>query len=274
MRIGKRITFFIVIILGFFAIVSTTFAAPAYTFESNWSVTVNFAGNTPHAKLLVEVWKYDANTLALLNTYSEAHTLNCTVPAGVQIFDEEAHFDGSAGIECALPSIQEIVYDLTKGDYKLPDECTCKTGAVVWSDAKLRPNMSGTDWDNPIATMADIQFSSPITSNLLLRSNLEMTVDGITAVSTPFAAPKTNSLLEGSFDEINPYGVPFYFYIIDLIADGNNLNTSPADHNAPLLISNVQPTLTIGYDPATMEGFHGSMSELFVDPGCFGNGGY
>jgi hypothetical protein len=274
MRIGKRIPFIIVIILGFFAVVSSAFAAPVVTFESNWAVTVDFAGNTPNAELLVEVWKYDANTLVLLDTYSETHTLNCNVPAGVKIFGDKAYFDGSAGIECALPSIQEIVYDLTKGEYKLPDECTCKTGAVVWADAQLRPNMSGKDWDNPIATMADIHFSSPIAANLHLRSNLEMTVDAVTAVSTPYNAPKTNSLLEGSFDEINPYGVPFYFYIIDLIADGNNLDTAPADHNAPLLISNVQPTLTIGYDSAAMEGFHGSMSELFVDPGCFGNGGY
>ena len=274
MRIGKRIPLFIVIILGFFVVVSKTFAAPAYTFESNWAVTVDFVGNTPNAELLVEVWKYDANTLGLLDTYSETQTLTCTVPDGIKIFNEEAHFDGSAGIRCDLPSIQKIVYDLTKGDYKLPNECTCKTGAVVWADARLRPNLGAKDWANPIATMADIQFSSPIPASTLLRAQLEMTVDGLTAVSKPFAASKTNSLFEGSFDEIHPYGVAFYLYLIDLIADGNDLDALPEQHNAPLLISNVQPTLTIGYDPAIMEGFHGSMSELFVDPGCFGNGGY
>ncbi len=274
MRIGKRIPLFIVVLFSLLAVVSTAFAAPKYTYESNWAVTVDYVGNTPNAELLVEVWKYDATTLVLLDTYAATHTLNCTVPTSVKIFNETARFDGSAGIECALPSIQGIVYDLTNGEYKLPTACTCKTGAVVWSDLQLRPNTSGVDWANPIATMADIQFSSPIPASTLLRTRLEMTVDGVTAVSTPFAAPKTSSLFEGSFDEIHPYGVPFYFYIIDLIANGNNMDTAPADHNAPLIISNVQPTLTIGYDPATKEGFHGSMSKLFVDPGCFGNGGY
>jgi hypothetical protein len=264
----------LVVLFSLLAVVSTAFAAPKHTFESNWAITVDFAGNTPNAELLVEVWKYDATTLVLLDSYAATHTLNCTVPAGVKIFNETARFDGSAGIECALPSIQDIVYDLTNGEYKLPAACTCKTGAVVWSDIQLRSNVSGSDWGNPIATMADIQFASPIPASTLLRTRLEMTVDGVTAVSTPFNAPNFSSLFEGSFDEINPYGVPFYYYIIDLIANGNNLDTAPAAYDDSLLISNIQPTLTIGYDPATLEGFHGSMSELFVDPGCFGNGGY
>ncbi len=128
MRIGKRIPLLIVVIIGLLAVVNTAFAAPKYTFESNWSVTVDFIGNQPNAELLVEVWQYDANTLVLLNTFGETQTLNCVVPKGVQIFSNRAYFDGSAGIQCHLPSIQNIVYNLTNGEYKLPDECACKTG--------------------------------------------------------------------------------------------------------------------------------------------------
>ncbi len=273
MRTGKRLIISIILLFTFFIFYSITFANDAYVFESNWSVTVDFVDNTPNAILFVEVWKYDQDTAVLLETYTETRALTCSVPKNVTLKDNKAYFDGSAGIRCALPSLQDIVYQLTDGDYKLPDECTCKTGAIVRSDVTLSPNNSATDWDNPLATMEDIQFSSPIKAGNVLRSSLEMIVASETAVSKPFAIQK-NNLLQGSFDEINPYNAPAFTYLVEFIANADLLGATPNIINTPLLISNIQPTLYIGYNPATNQGLHGVMSDLFVDPGCFGNGGY
>ena len=274
MRTGKRIIFMTTLLFSFFAFYSLAFAAPTYNYESNWSVTVDFVGNQPNATLLVEVWKYDANTDLLVDSYAETQTLNCNVPPTINIVGDKAFFDGSAGIDCALPSIQDIVYELTKHEYKLPEECTCKTGALVWSDVQLRPNMSKSHWENPIATMEDIQFSAPIPAQSHLRTQLEMRVDTVTAVSPFHTMPKTSNYLEGFFDELNPYGSVLYNYFNAFKANTDFLQATPNFVNGPLYISNVKPTLHIGFDPSTNEGLHGIMTDLFVDPGCFGNGGY
>ncbi len=272
-RTGKRILFIVLGIITFLAFYSTTFAAPTFKYESNWSVSVDFVGDQPNATLLVEVWKYDGNTNALLNTFSETRPLNCTLGKGVHIIGAEAHFTGGGGIECAMPSIKEMVKNMTSGEYTPPEECTCKSGAVVSSDVEITPNLSKHDRENPIAIMDDIQFSSPVLAYSSARSKLNMTVDTVTAVSTYYVPQTPNNLVNGTFTQINPPAANVYTYVNAFNANGLFLTAAPDVVNAPLFISNNQPTLHIGFNPLTNQGLYGVMAQLFVDPGCAGNGG-
>ena len=275
MCIGRKAWLVLILLLGITLPLSTTVAADDdYIYESNWSITVDFIKSTVDATLLVEVWQYEEGTFDLLNYMSSSHPLDCNIPSSVFIEDGMANFYGEDGIRCELPSIQKIVAKMTNGDYKLPEACSCKTGAIVQSDITLMPNKDEKDWQNPLATLNTVAFAAPILASNVLRTNLEMMVSGQTAVSTIFPAQSFFQLYEGSFDEINPYPGAAYNYFNSFTIDGDYHAAKPGFINQPLLISNVEPALHIGYDPATGEGLHGSMSQLFVDPGCFGNGGY
>ena len=274
MRIGRAICLFLILILGSMFPLSSTLAAEEYIYESNWAVTVDFAKNEPNAALVVEVWKYEKSSYDLLDHVSSSHTLACEVPPSVLIKDGVANFSGGEGIRCDLPSIQDIVAQMTNDDYKLPEACSCKTGAIVQATMGLSPNISQKDWQNPVATLNSIAFAAPIPANSGLRTRLQMMVDGQTAVSPIFPAQSKFQPYEGSFDEMNPYPSPFYNYFNSFHFGGEFLGATPAFLAQPLYISNVEPALYIGFDKATGEGLYGRMSHLFVDPGCFGGGGY
>ena len=272
-RIGKRILLITFGIVSFLALYTTAFAAPTYEYQSNWSVTVDFVGDQPNAILLVEAWKYDANTDALLETFSETRQLSCEVRKGTNIVGGKAHFEGGRGIQCAMPSIQNLVYHMTKGEFTPEKACACKSGAVVSSDVTLAPNITAADRENPIAVMEDIQFASPLLAYSSTRANLNMRVGTVTAVSPFYVAQLPNNLVQGSFTEINPPDSNVFTYVNAFTANGEYLAAAPGVVNAPLYISNNQPSLSIGYNSQTGEGLYGVMSELFVDPGCSGNGG-
>lgn len=274
MRIGRNIWLFLILLLGSMLPLNSAVAAKEYIYESNWAVTVDFAKNRPNATLFVEVWQYEISSLDLLDYMASSHTLECKVSSSVLIKDEVANFSGGEGIRCELPSIQLIVAQMTNGDYQLPEACACKTGAIVQATANLSPNASQQAWQNPIATLNSIAFAAPIPANGGLRTRLQMMVDGQTAVSPLFSAQPQFQLYEGSFDETHPYPSSFYDYFNSFHADEQFLGATPAFITQPLYISNVEPALFIGFDPATGAGLHGRISRLFVDPGCFGNGGY
>ena len=274
MRIGRTICLFLILILGSALPLSQAMAAEEYIYESNWAVTVDFVNNRPNATLLVEVWQYEADSLTLFAQMSSSHVLECKSSDSVSFKDNVASFSGDDGIYCELPDMQLIVEQMTNGDYKLPEACSCKTGAIVQTTAELAPNSSKQNWQNPVATLNSIAFAAPIPAKSGLRTRLQMMVDGETAVSPYISAPPNFQFYEGSFDEINPYPSPFYQYFNSFQAGTQFLGATPAFIFQPLSISNVEPVLHIGFDPATGEGFHGRMSQLFVDPGCFGGGGY
>lgn len=275
MRNGRKIGLIFILLFSIVIPLSTTFAASEeYTYESNWAITVDFIKTQPVATLQVEVWKYQKDSLTLLDYMSSSYKLTCQVPSSVTIKNSTATFTGGEGIECALPSVKNIVSNMTNGDYQPPDTCSCKTGAIVQSKMTLTPNKSNVYWQNPIASMESIAFNAFIPADSGLRTRLQMTVDGQTAVSTLFAGQSYYQLYEGSFDELNPYLVPLYTYFNLFATDSDILAASPSIMNGPLFISNVEKVLHIGYDPKTGSGLHGRMKSLFVDPGCFGNGGY
>lgn len=275
MRIGRKIWLILILLFGVTLPLSTAFAAGnQYIYESNWAITVDFVEDTPNAVLVVEVWQYEQDTLDLVDHMVTSHMLSCHVPSSVLVKDSVATFSGGPGIRCELPSLAKIVSEMTVGAYQLPDACACKTGAIVQADTRLMANKSGPDRQNPIATLSSIALAAPIPAKTGLRTNLEMTVDGVTAVSKPFPAQSFFQLYEGSFDEINPYPSPTYNYFNHFEVDGAYQVAIPNFINQPLLISNTEPALYIGYDPGTGEGLYGEIGDLFVDPGCFGGGGY
>lgn len=269
MRIYRNRRIVTLLLFGFLLLGLTMYVQSAAAdedpqWESNWYITVDFVGNTPNAELVVQVWEYIDGIPQPLPPAVEQ--LDCSAAPSVNLVNDTAVFSGKGAIRCAMPSIQKIVWELTDGEFELDDACDCKTGATATATVQYVPNTTLSTFDNPLFSLVGLDWSTPMQANSF-RPGLQMIVDSATAESKDFAATYSPMSLTTDFMPLgNDKFMPFF------TAVGIPLTSVPALIQQPLAISNNQTVLYIGYSPHTKESLNGTLIDLFLDPGCFGNG--
>jgi hypothetical protein len=238
-------------------------AAAAGEWRANWLLDVDFVNNQPNVTLTVQVW----DPADAFESHNEA--LTCAVSGGAYIKNARAHFPGLGRIVCDIPSLKQIVLDMTDGKFELEDECYCKADAFVLADLAPKANLTAADLPNPVFYLRDIQFSTPIPANGGLHFvSLLLAVDGWPAASSFFPGLLAgNDVLAAFSPDLGEGGYEPYFS-----ANGSLLASMPAQIDADLAVSNVQRALYIGYAPGLSVSFQGTITSLHIDPGCFGTG--
>lgn len=246
-------------------------AATQSEYEASWAIHVDFVGNQPNATLTVRV-KETIGGMVQPELISQ-HTMPCHVPAAVSINNDEAIFNGKGGILCGIPSMKQIVFEMTDGEFILPDECDCKSGAFATSSLVLDPNSSGELRRNPVFTMKDLGMEAQMLPSSTLSSQMRFVVDGRSALSDTFFANLSANFLLANFHQINgPQATDLAFTPL-FDANGFDLQSTPELIEDDLALSFKQHRIYIGYSPLIHQGMHGRIRTLDIDPGCFGTGG-
>lgn len=256
------------IIVMFFAMKEVQPAAAAKpTWTSSWHVNVNFAGNQPNATFKVMVWALGTDF------YSEKTVdLHCYSSADVLFFDNQAIFNGTGGIRCAMPDMAAMVYEMTDvaeaplPPFSLPDECDCKKGAYTDTQVDLGRNLTNENWRNPIFHLQDLTLDTPVDAGMGQYGSMNFAVDEQASSSSLFLGANVDLFSRFNAQAGDP--PPGYDVIFEF--DTNPLIATPDTINQSLAISSEQKVLYIGYSPVTGESLHGSLASLFIDPGCFG----
>lgn len=265
----------------FFACVGTMaavglmgFATPVIAdeteWQANWRFEADFEDNQPNVMLTVFAWEIVDGVPQPVPP--ETRDLTCSVSPNVVLANDAASFIGKGGIHCTVPSIHQIVFEMTGGHYDLPDECICKTGASAWAALTFTQNEGDLHFSNPLFHLTDLEWSVPIQAGGGLRPSMNMTVDTAVAQSSLFSVGTGGSSLTAFFDA-QKVGEEKYHYMPFFNANALPLKAAPVLIQQNLLISNKQSVLYIGYSPVTKESLRGVLTDLIVDPGCFGNGG-
>ena len=244
--------------------------AAEIAYEANWAIHVDFEGNRTNAELTVEVWQFTDG----VETYHRGTTrrLRCRVPNSVKISGEEATFSGDGGIRCRVPSLHQIIFDMTDGAFIAPEECDCKVGAFVESEIVLDPNNTSQKRVNPVFTMTDLALEAEMPPVLNPIALMRFYVDTENAFSGHFLVNPGLNLLQAEFDQVNdPNGGDLVYQPL-FFANGGQLSAFPSEIEEDLALSLKQSQIYIGFSPQTGEALYGRIKTLDVDPGCFGTG--
>jgi hypothetical protein len=268
MAFGKKVVLPFLMVL--FSLAITISAQAASNWRSAWQVSANFIGNQPNVTLVVTVERQ--NSLGLWTLYGvNSVPLTCETTPGVMFAGDTAVFDGTGAIKCDMPSVQEIVHQMTNGRYTPDESCDCKGDPVILADVQLDPNVTGSVWKNPLVhraagTDVDMALAAavPAFSTIPLAS-MEFTVDNIFAPSNPFMASAAPNVLAARYINLGAVLQPAF------AANGADPGTAAPPVPA-LSVSYEATTLYIGYSPVTGESLHGTLHSLDVDPGCYGSG--
>ncbi len=272
MRIGKYLlvaTLFLFLSIFLFFSTSQKALANQPQYEANWDIKVDFIGDQPNAILTVRVKE---SSDGMVMNYSTEHELNCHVPASVEIDNNEAVFNGKGGILCKIPSLKQIVYEMTDGQFILPDECDCKSGAFAVADLTLDPNITGELESNPVFTMKDLWMDAQLLPDSSFRGQMEFTVDNHSALSDGFHVQPTSNFLYANFLQTNGPDSEDLSFLPLFDANGTDLEATPNQIEEDLALSFKQHRIYLGYSPLTHQGLNGRIKTLHIDPGCFGSG--
>jgi hypothetical protein len=268
MAFGKKLALPFLMVLFF--LTATMSAQASANWRSAWQVSANFIGNQPNVTLTVTVERQ--NSLGVWTLYGvNSIPLNCETAPGVVFANDTAEFDGSGSIKCDMPSVQEIVRQMTNGRYTPDENCDCKGDPVILADAQLDPNTTGSAWENPLVhraagTDVDMALAAavPAFSTIPLAS-MQFIVDNILAPSNPFIANAAPNALAAHYVNVGAALQPAF--------EANGADPGTAAPPVPALsVSYEATTLYIGYSPVTGESLHGTLHSLDVDPGCYGSG--
>ncbi|MCB8968267.1 MAG: hypothetical protein H6660_15400 [Ardenticatenaceae bacterium] len=197
--------------------------------------------------------------------------LACVTAGGVSFTNDTAVFDGTGSIQCAMPSLQEIVYDMTNGRYTPQTSCNCKGNPTILADVQLTPNTTGSDWENPLVhralgTSTDMALAATVPAySTIPQAFMQLNVVGNLAQSNPFIANHMPNSLAASYVKVIAGMQPAF------LANGADPGTGTPPASG-LAVSNAATTLTIGYSPISGQSLHGVLHSLNVDPGCYGTG--
>ena len=236
---------------------------------AQWIIDFDFTNGNVDSILTVEIGTINQQGDIENISISESRSIQCHTIGGVHPHAEGLEFDGTGYLECDLPNIQAIVYDLTRGDLLLPSRCTCKkpwmTGEV-WLD----PNSDlSTTLENspglPIFYHPDFNLTANISSNQNT-GNLYFNVDQTLFWSGDFWLENNISSFEARIEKGfgNLYTRKFSFAENNLPAYGNANNI--------LTISTLDQTIYIGHNPNGGPNLQGILSGVRGDPPCFGDG--
>jgi hypothetical protein len=268
MSFGKKLMLPFLMVL--FSLAVTVSAQAASNWRSSWQVSADFIGNQANVTLLVTVERQNSLGLWTLHGVNSI-PLSCETAPGVLFVNDTAVFDGTGAMKCDMPSVQEIVRQMTNGRYTPDESCDCKGDPVILADVQLDPNMTGSVWQNPLVHRAagtDIDMALaaavPAFSTTPLAS-MQFTVDNILAQSNPFVANGAPNKLSARYANLGAFLHPVF--------EANGADPGTAAPPVPALsVSYEATTLYIGYSPATGESLHGTLHSLDVDPGCYGSG--
>lgn len=244
-------------VFGLFPWSTTAQAAPG-TLEARWFVEMSFPNDKPVATMTIEIYYESRSGTPILYT-SDVFPISCLEVGSVEIANNIAIFDGHGYFECTMPSFQEKVTDLTRGELQVPDACTCK---LAYGVADF---MFSTTAGNPIFTMPELQFSAPVQPYGV--ANYQLMVNGAVAESETFLP---NSKLQSGLGQIQQQGGG---YAPEFSVDGANLGSNPAFIGGKLEMPTNQTTFYVGFNPDNGDVLVGKLSGFVMDPGCVGHGG-
>lgn len=243
--------------------------AATTNWRNHWDVQVNFIGDEPNALLTVTVeqdtgtgWKFYAENIS---------RLHCTTAPGVTLTSNTAVFSGTGAIQCQMPSVRELVQQMTSGRYTPNETCNCKGNPTINTKVVLDPNITGTVWDNPLVyrmdgTKTDMALDVPVPAySTIPMANMTFAVNEYVASSNSFLANARPNTLMATYANLGAALQPVF------IANGANPGTG-ALPVAKLSVTYMETDLFIGYSPVTGASLHGTLESLQIDPGCYGTG--
>ena len=245
-------------VLALFPLSQPVAAAP-YEPWARWFIEVAFANNKPVATMTVEIGHDNRLGLHIVDL-QKTYELSCQETGSLNVTNNVAVFDGNSYLTCEMPVFQDLVAELTEGKLKIDSTCDCKqaNGEVDFA--------FGDPSENPFFYMEGLQFAGPKLP-VGPDAHYSMTVDGVTAVSEVFMP---NKQLQHGVSEFLQNGKQ-YQMLFEL--DGTSLGSSPTAYSGLLKVPTDQKQFFIGFNPDTGEILQGTLSYLFIDPGCVGHGG-
>lgn len=256
------------VLTGLFSSVKQTQAATV-EWRSTWDVAADFVGNKPNARLTVTVERNAGAGWALYA--QEVHNLACDREGGVLLVADTAVFDGTGHIRCAMPSVRQLVRQMTYGRYTPAASCDCKGNPLITAAVALDPSTSSSDWENPLVQRVsgagtDMALAATVPAfSTLPQASMLFTVAAVAAQSNPFVANALPNALSATY--LDMAGLKQAAFEANGVNPGTGAGPVPG-----LSVSNEATTLFIGYSPGTGESLHGTLTGIGLDPGCYGTG--
>ncbi len=256
------------LLMGLFFYVGSA-EAGSEKWRSSWDVAGDFVGNNINVVLTVTV---ERKSGAFWNVYGvESYQLACTQEGSVLLANDMAEFDNTGIIQCEMPSIQEIVKEMTEGRFIPNAKCTCTP--TIFADVILDPNTTSAPLTNPIVTrmhgaQTDLALAAPVPLYSTIPSaSMIFTVGNEVAQSASFFANGVpNSLMATYFD----MGLTKQsHFVANGAAPGSLMGPVPKPN---LVTHNSATTLYIGYSPETNSSLQGTLESFLIDPACYGTG--
>jgi hypothetical protein len=244
-------------VFGFLTHPTTTQAAPG-DLEARWFVEMAFPNDQLVANMTIEIY-YESHSGVPILYLSKVFPVSCQEIGSVEISNENAVFDGNGYFKCTMPSFQGKVSDLTRGELKLSNNCTCK---LAYGIADL---MFSTTASNPIFAMPELLFSAPVHPFGL--AQYQLSVNGTVAESETFWP---NRRIQTGVGQLQQTGGG---YVPDFSVDGFGLGGMPAFVGGQLELPTDQTTFFVGFNPDNGDLLIGKLSSFIIDPGCVGHGG-
>lgn len=242
-------------------------APPSSDLGARWTIDFDFTQGFIDADLIIETGIINSSGELVDITVHPAIPIRCWPTNNTLIFDDEgALFDGTDYVQCDLPDIRKIVYNLTNGELLMKKECECKKPWIegdVWIDPQ--GNLEGTNETAGARTLfyhPDIQLDTAVSSTQD-QANYHLRVDQGIFWSDFFylaneivpigAALSQNSALI--------YESAFFYESTTVQGYGGSYNS--------LKISTGPATIYVGHQPGG-NNFMGVVRTLRVDPPCIG----
>jgi hypothetical protein len=267
----------------------TAYADVKSGYWAKWTAQIDFRNNLVNARWTIFLGRYADNGEPVIEK-QKTQPLECIPVGNLIIKDEEAIFDGTSHLECAIPNFYNALTQLLDGK-PMPfspkhfngEFCQCKN-PLPWVAADV---VVTSDITSPILYQIDNNMQFYTTpddgegaSHLLLEKGAALPQQ----LSWPIDVEKGNQLWSGGgmplflamtkdsawwYDFLSP---KFYDMAQTLSSDHyfHWANTEPEglvfDHSTDFKMTNQATTFLVGYDNTTH--FTGKLRKLAWDPPC------
>ncbi len=264
-RYGIKVVTVLAVLTSLYLFVIAQTAAAQGSSWVRWLVDVTYpqTTNTIDMQLIVQMGYTTATGQNIIvDTHAEAAT--CQTVGSPVVQNGEATYGVGSYFQCDLPSPQQIAWD--EWSFSIPSTCTVKKKPFVVSRLALEGNPVQVNPMNPLFYREDIQFGVPLDVPTQ-QAELVAKFGQALARSSSFASHPAGHTAVAIYDRIGANQFAPIFR-----ENGNSLNATPAVVSGPIILSNLESTVYMGYSPTLVQFFEGTVGTTRVDPYCSSGG--
>lgn len=265
-RFVKRLAWSAIVFMGLTAF-SLAAAGPAAASGNGfhfgkWLVNLSFPNDQPQVELTTEIWFKPSGGAAYVVT-SQTEELTCAVAGNLQVNNETADFTGQEYISCDMPDMVQKFEDVSQG------VLTNMPHVVLTRN----PYATGRVF---VAGTAPAHEALPTFYHPSIQHGLAHTGAGDARQFFRVGGMQAHG---EAYTQAAPYAIGALFdstgwtqHDTRFRANGVTKTGTPAVINSTLNVNLSATTIYFGYSPATNSYFQGSVKNLTIDPGAFGQG--